>query len=61
MDEEETTSARGLREAILEEVAFEPDVEQIIRASAQLNSNSHVLRTSRHWVRIGSYCSIGFK
>ena len=37
------TSARGLREAISEEVAFEPGVEQIIHTLGQVNSNSHVL------------------
>ena len=37
------TSARGLRGAISEEVAFEPGVEQIIHTLGQVNSNSHAL------------------
>lgn len=43
----------------MEEVAFEPDVEQIIHTAAQLNLNSHVLYMSRHWVRGGCYCRTG--
>ena len=47
------TSARGLREAISEEVAFEPGVEQIIHTLGQVNSNPHVLwiHMSRCWVQ----------
>lgn len=44
-----------MREATLKEVAFEPGAEQLIHTSAQLNSNSHVLYMSRHWVRVGGY------
>lgn len=53
LTEEETTSVRGLREATLKEVAFDSGAEQLIHTSAQLNSNSHVLYMSRHWVRVG--------